>query len=225
MKSKTAIFAALIALTGSALGSVTINFSSFDAQVAQNFANSGGVATDGMFYGIIVDGNGDGFSSSYAAVNLALSGQYLLTTTSGGATGDVMILSGFLTGDTSGYVDIDGNAGGTGGLFDVADIPFGTGVGAGIGLGDAFRVVWFSPGNSESAGYLADASFTMPADGGLVDITAPFAGTDPIRSAGLGYTGTSGTPTDLQGITFVPEPSSALLGAVGALGLLRRRRN
>jgi hypothetical protein len=26
-------------------------------------------------------------------------------------------------------------------------------------------------------------------------------------------------------ITFVPEPSSALLGAIGALGLLRRRRN
>jgi len=40
-------------------------------------------------------------------------------------------------------------------------------------------------------------------------------------------TGTSGdASTDVRGATFqiVPEPSAALLGAIGALGLLRRRR-
>lgn len=57
------------------------------------------------------------------------------------------------------------------------------------------------------------------------------AGTDAIFtltfSGGATSTGTGGgqeTLVDNIGITIVPEPSSALLGALGALALLRRRR-
>jgi hypothetical protein len=33
------------------------------------------------------------------------------------------------------------------------------------------------------------------------------------------------TNTFANGVVLIPEPSAALLGALGALGLLRRRRN
>lgn len=44
----------------------------------------------------------------------------------------------------------------------------------------------------------------------------------------VAYTGLGAAPTSVNSFvltTLVPEPSAALLGAIGALGLLRRRRN
>ncbi|RYD83517.1 MAG: PEP-CTERM sorting domain-containing protein [Verrucomicrobiaceae bacterium] len=57
------------------------------------------------------------------------------------------------------------------------------------------------------------------------------SGTAIIGQAGatyqVPYTGIGAAPTTVQSFQLyaVPEPSAALLGAIGALGLLRRRRN
>jgi hypothetical protein len=54
----------------------------------------------------------------------------------------------------------------------------------------------------------------VPAAGGTANVSALFAGTpDPVKLAN-GFT-----------VTGIPEPSTVVLGAIGALGLLRRRRN
>jgi len=69
----------------------------------------------------------------------------------------------------------------------------------------------------------SNAGTTFPADvaaaGGPTFNAALGTGVSLVASTGATFT--PGTST----ITLVPEPSAALLGAVGALGLLRRRRN
>ncbi|MBJ7284451.1 MAG: PEP-CTERM sorting domain-containing protein, partial [Akkermansiaceae bacterium] len=42
---------------------------------------------------------------------------------------------------------------------------------------------------------------------------------------GLGVGTSVGSAVGTSGFQLVPEPSAALLGALGSLGLLRRRRN
>lgn len=57
-------------------------------------------------------------------------------------------------------------------------------------------------------------SYTAPAGGG------PFAG----QTVGIALMGQSGQQVLFDNVRFVPEPSTALLGGLGALALLRRRR-
>ena len=207
MKLRQLLILGCLVFTGHAFGSVTLNF---NVAGADNFGNSTGVATDGMFWGILIDSSGNGFNGSYRPpASLTLGTTYSLTTSLDAVSDDVLILSNFAT-----YTG-DNNPGT---LFDVG--PFDLSVA--VTTLDVFRVVWFS-GND--IGTLADASFTIPADSALQDYTAPFVGADPVRSAGLAYSGTSAVSTGV-GMSFVPipEPSAGLIGALGALGLLRRRR-
>lgn len=198
---------AFLAACMPAFGAVTIGLSSI---AADNFANGAGVATDGLFYGIIVDTNANGFSSTYTKPGtLELTTSYTLLSGLGASTGDVLIMCDFTTysGDNPGTI------------YDIANITLGIN---GLASAQSFQVVWF---DGNAIGTLSDASFTLPNDGELKDYPNPFVGTDPVRQAGLAYSGTSGTSTG-PGATFVavPEPSAALLGVIGALGLLRRRR-
>lgn len=212
MKVKQLVAAAFLAACGSAMGSVTLGF---NVEFVGGLANSAGVATNGLYYGVIIDAGGDGFTGLYSQLaTLDINTTYVLNSDSGAATNDVLVLAGYQTYDAGE---------GAGGIYDVGPIDFLSGLAGGqsIGTGDVFRLVWIDGNN---IGTLADASFTIPADGALTDYTAPFVGTDPVRGATFSYSGTSATPTG-PGFQFVPEPSSALLGAVGALALLRRRRN
>ncbi|MGL4400195.1 MAG: MYXO-CTERM sorting domain-containing protein, partial [Luteolibacter sp.] len=66
--------------------------------------------------------------------------------------------------------------------------------------------------------------------GAYKGVQVPALGTLSINSGsvsdlGVGTSVFSSTGTSGYQLAFVPEPSAALLGAVGLLGLLRRRRN
>ncbi len=68
--------------------------------------------------------------------------------------------------------------------------------------------------NTTSADGVFDIGMTLPADGW-------------IGSSGAANVDGGGTLADSRftAVNLIPEPSAALLGAIGALGLLRRRRN
>lgn len=213
MKVKQLCAVAFLAACGSALGSVTLGFS---VETVSGLANAAGVPSNGLYYGVIVDAAGDGFFGNYSDVSYALGQTYILNSSvTSLATDDVLVIAQYQTFD---------NGAGDGGVYDVGPFDLLTGLtgGAAINTGDAFRLVWIS---GTSVGTLADASFTIPADGALQDYTAPFVGTDPVRTAGFSYSGTGAQTTGPGFVIGIPEPSAALLGAVGALGLLRRRRN
>lgn len=54
--------------------------------------------------------------------------------------------------------------------------------------------------------------------------TSTFAAIAPLQNAGTAIDNASGAD-GFRLVAAIPEPSAALLGAIGALGLLRRRRN
>jgi len=190
----------------SATGTVTLSFNApFTGGVSSNLANASGTVTNGMSWGIIVDANGNGFSTSYDLVSFS-SGQHALSV-GGVSSDDVLIISTDLTQNTSAFLEGDlTTSGGNGGVTSITNLAYS----GNVASGDVFHLVWIDP-SGNTAGSLADASFVLPSDGSSSDaFAAAFVGTDPVRPA--------------TGITFVPEPSAALLGGFGALGLLRRRR-
>jgi len=118
--------------------------------------------------------------------------------------------------------------------------------------GQRFAVIWFEKSaatltseglGSQAYGILSGADWLLPAtDSGLFTMSATDAnGASSYYSTSLtlaaaqiganGFftgTGTAGDASaDVKSATFaiIPEPSTALLGALGALALLRRRRN
>jgi len=113
-----------------------------------------------------------------------------------------------------------------------ATAPFNT-----AGIGRNFAILWFpsltsaTTGNaSGSYGVIRGSDWIIPTgDGNYTASATPanFAGATVFARV----TNTSGTlanhalGTATAAFAVVPEPSAALLGAIGALGLLRRRRN
>lgn len=224
MKKISLLITAYALATSFSFGASTaLNFSlQYDGGIVAGLANAAGVASNDLFWGVLVDSdmNGisfsDGITNKYDAITPALN----LTTTlnkSTLATGDVMFFGSTLTLNTNVLEGFNSEIGGVGGIADTIVIE----LAGNVGTGDNFYLFWLS---GTKGGILSAANWQLPAAGNLTDFDAPFLGVDPSRSASSSYVGTSGTPTG-TGIAFVPEPSAALLGALGALGLLRRRRN
>ncbi len=69
--------------------------------------------------------------------------------------------------------------------------------------------------NNTSDDGVFNIGMVLPADGALLSTGA----------ATTGDAGGSLSVSAFSAVTLIPEPSAALLGAIGALGLLRRRRN
>lgn len=221
MKTKYVTIAAfsLIAGMGSLSAAVTIAFNAaFTGGVSANLANSAGVATNNMFYGILI---GSVDPAGYLPVTASLGGAVnLISATTSLPSGTWMYFASDKTADSSGLLEGDfSTPGGNGSVQGIINLPL---VSPALATA-AFKLFWIDPSGGV-AGLLSDASFVLPPDGSTVTIDAPYVGIDPIRRAGLAYSGTSGVSTG-PGVTFIPEPSAALLGALGALGLLRRRRN
>jgi MYXO-CTERM domain-containing protein len=223
MKSKLVSLTTMALLAaGPAFGTVSLNFNAeFESGVPQNFANSLGAVSNGLIWGVLIDAGGNGLSvTPYDAIagGPALGSNYVLSSATV-ATDDILYIATQTTSSTAGSIEGDSvTTGGNGGIYDLNNISL---VSNGVNAGDKFYVVWF---DGSLGGTLTDATFVLPADGSVLNYGVPFVGVDPTRNAGLAYVGTSGVSTG-AGISFVPEPSAALLGAVGALGLLRRRRN
>ena len=241
MKSKIAL--ALLALAGASQAAVTIGFST-GTNVAEGWANSSGSQNSAMVWGMIVDVDGDGFDGFASATSTISDGGLLYTA---GATYD----PGFVRTGTSGTGAIAGGQaltilGGTATddriflstnlmalvssqarMTQLASMTYGTGMAA----GDKYALVWFdytslggaatAQGDKYGAWTKSGASVTtgtiLPADpGSYTTATGP---------AGLfGADNTASSKTASLTLYGVPEPSAALLGALGALGLLRRRR-
>jgi hypothetical protein len=216
----------LLAVTASsAAKAATLTFTNTGAGiVASGFGDSTGNISNGLVWGVIVDTSGNGFATSNYNSGFTLTGGnttgITLQTLTGGATDDVLFVNATVTSSLSAATD--GAAIGSGRVNSISSVTFG-----GLVTGTQnFAIVWFDR-NTLLNGVVTDGTkfgiitsgtnalppFVLPAaNSATIDYSAAFLGADPLKST----TFTFGQA--------VPEPSTALLGAVAALGLLRRRR-
>jgi hypothetical protein len=226
---KTKILAALAITTIASQAAVTITVSNTTSVLTNLVINSGDDNTQRLVWGIIVDGNNNGLQSgaylgngiNSTVLQSKLGAQIL--NTEAGATDDVLYLAGSVF-STSGTAD---SSTGKARPLSITNIAMNAN---GVGTGDAFSLVWFdldsvdigvttitSTANPTVPNLLAGLKYgvlgvsqALPTDGQTLTIASNYTGADPVRTANF---------------ALVPEPSAALLGALGALGLLRRRRN
>jgi hypothetical protein len=216
MKTKLTLLA--LALTSLSHAASTIAFSG-TTNYATNFLNGTGAATSKLIWGIIVDSGRNGFADgqympgfSLAAGSGTNAGAPVQLSISSGLTDDYLIVSGNIMNLTTNTTD-----GGTVGINRITGLNSFSYAPTMEG-GDPFKVVWFNAtalGGTAAAG-LKYGTFqtatlnTIPADPTpSINYQAAFAGADAPKP---------------MAFTVVPETSAALLGALGALGLLRRRR-
>lgn len=197
---------------------VTLQFGSSTDGFLTNLQNSSGQANQTLVWGIIVDTTGNGFNPGgyLPGATIADNAQAGFTNGQilGGSTDDVLVISQLL-------MATGGSGDGSTGLAKPTNLT-GLNFANGISQGDRFALVWFDATvkndgsvfvNGSKYGFYTRDEFVIPADSGsAVSFAALFAGADPVRLAEYTF-------------GVIPEPSTALLGAVGALGLLRRRRN
>ena len=192
--------------------------------IASSLANAAGLATNNMRWGVIVDTTGNGFANSGTSYD-AFAGGPASNGFFGanGVTTDDYYIAGALTQDGSTLYpngDFDGvnfTTPGSGSIIDDLIVPDFSTI-SGMGASDKFALVWFSTNSSavgDKYGFFTDVSFILPTDGSPpTSFGAPFAGTDPVRTASNTF----------QNPSLVPEPSRVMFLALGGLGLLMRRR-
>ena len=224
MKIKLAI-ASLIGMASLSQAAVTLQFSD-TTNYLSNFANGSGTsvaadATNRMVWGIIVDGGVDGINGASLVTpykegfSLAANATGLaLTTTTTGldtvATNDVLYIASAVM--ASSATPLDGALANMNRLLSFSGLTYGGNVAA----GKSYAIVWFDKlalGGTATVGLkygVFATGLTLPADPGTYNLASNFAGADTQKTQAFSV--------------GVPEPSAALLGAIGALGLLRRRR-
>ncbi len=220
MKLTILALATTIAATAVSQAAVTLQFASTTA-VLTNLQNSSGATNQTLVWGIVIDTTGNGFSGDYIpgisvsdnGVANSPNGQFL--STSSGVTDDLLVISQNL-------MTLSGTGDGSTGFARPTNLT-GLNFLNGVSQGDAFALIWFdyttktgqASANGDKYGLLGNGAFVIPADSGSsVSFASNFSGADAARPANLTF-----------GTAPIPEPSAALLGAIGALGLLRRRRN
>jgi len=232
MKTTVKTIALVTMLTAASQGAVTISGS-----VGPGFKDHLGVnIAAGSTCLLVVDNGGNGFLNlaTTGAIGSSLSGQTGKTIT--GAQAGLTIGSTF-GGDYILNTAVVGSGGSIGTLLSNVSVA---------GYTNAkFALVWFS-GVVTAAnvaeqyfGELALTNWTLPStDTGTLTLNAAGTGTyyatgtsTTATQLGAGFFTGTGTAADtgstaVRSAQFqvVPEPSAALLGALGALGLLRRRR-
>jgi hypothetical protein len=236
MKAKIAL--ALLASAVSAHSAVSMGFST-GTNAAEGWANSSGSKTATMVWGIIVDTLGDGFDglSTGNPLNTTVDGGTLF---GGNTTYDAgFTLSGTTALPTGQLLNVGGVASddrlfisNTAMVLVSGDVRITAlnnfSYDANMAAGDKYAIVWFDSttvgsvvaGGSKWGAWFKDGAavnngLIMPADPGSYTTSAGPAGN-------FGADGAAGTKQ--ANLQFVPEPSSMLLGLLGAVGLLRRRR-
>lgn len=182
------LFLAIMGLALDAQASVLIGFN--DAPfggIASNLANSAGVPTDGMTWGIVVDTTGNGFAKGGANydpyANGVGTGGYL---SADGSVTDDYYIPGATTVDGTGQGYTDGGTGTEPGHGTILDDMGPFSFPLGVASGQHFALIWFSANSSSNGskyGFFTDASFVLPSDGSQVEFGSAFLGNDPVRSA------------------------------------------
>ncbi len=208
--------AALFLGTTGAQASVTLILGNGTSHLASNWGDINGTGTSLMAWGILVDTTGNGFLASFGGYSgqgsslTAGGAQTLLQNGTFQPSDDVLFMSPALMVPVTNTSD--SGVVGQNRITAITTVPLANGV----GTGDHFAVVWFDMSQSGSSlqgrhfGIFENAAYTLPPDGNNTDYTIVFAGPDPLKP--------------MNGLFDVPEPSTLLLSALGALGLIRRRR-
>ena len=192
----------------------TLQFTVPATGVAGGFANSSGVQTNGMLWGVIVSTTNNTFGSgSYDPFDVTAGSQFL--TISGVATDDYFVYKPALaTVNAPNETGVGGvTSTGAGAITNINTVPFGTN---GIDGADHFGIIWFQSGvasSGSSYGFFTDAAspnFLVNGDG-VQNKAAYFNGADTNKPASLTF-------------GAVPEPSRASFMAMALLGLLMRRK-
>lgn len=216
----------LFGLAAAANAAVTLQFT-VSPNAAAGWADGTGQTNQTLVWGVLVDAAGDGFDGVTFA---AFDGGLLSTSAaydSGFSTASSLTgfaLTNYLTSSvTDDILYIGTTKMATGGTFDSATGLAKVGsisnmvYSGSVASGDAYAIIWFDQTtNGVTAdglkyGIYRESWMTLPNDPGTYNVSANFAGAEQTKtmSSALG----------------VPEPSAAVLGALGALALLRRRRN
>ena len=242
----------IMALAGAAQAAVTLGFST-STNISEGWANSAGSKNAAMVWGIIVDVDGDGFDGLAGVPTTSVDGGLLYgngvakyepgilrSGTSGtGAIPGGQALSVTIAGvktTTDDLIFFSSNlmaiVGSEARATQLAGMAYGAGMAGGGAAPDAYAFVWLDattlggavvqPGDlygawTKAGSTAANTATVLPADPGSYT-----AGTN--GPAGMwGADNTAGLK--VASLMFGgPEPSTAMLGALGALGLLRRRR-
>lgn len=212
----------LLTISIHASATTTLVFGLAGTNRATGFANSAGVATNGMRWGLVIDTAGDGFDNSFANTtydSFVNSSSGFISATNGitsltSVTDDYFWTPASLP-VTSSQTATGADTGGDGGIVSAAAAPNGSdGIIPGVTTNDLFAIIWFdgSPTQGSKYGLFSDATFQIPASGTTVNRNAPFLGSgDALKTANLSF-------------TAVPEPSRMMLLGFGLVGLFFRRR-
>lgn len=214
-------FVVFAASFGVSQAAMTLQFASTSA-VLTNLQNSAGLSNQTLVWGIVVDTGNNGFLSGlYGNNGLSFTdnsagglpnGQFLSIANGGLETDDRLYIS-------TNLMTLSGTGDNSTGFARPTNLS-GLNYTNGVTQGDAFALIWFDVTSKTGQtvelgakyGFLTNPGFVIPADAGSsVSFATLFTGADDARPANLAL--------------GIPEPSAALLGAIGALGLLRRRRN
>jgi len=227
MKMKMKLFVIpFLCLAATAQGTVTLQFSDTTNYLG-GFANGSGVingATAKMVWGIVVDTAGDGFAGANVGAgymngtSLAATAAGYQLSTSGGTTNDYLYINASVM--ASNVSAVDGSAIGDNRLLTFSSFAYNSPVAA----GQRYAIIWFDQTTLGGTGAAGEkygiyelpatalsfgAANVLPADPGSYIFAPASAGADVTKT--MSY-------------ALVPETSTALLGALGALTLLRRRR-
>jgi len=205
--------------------------------------NAGANIATGSLIMLVVDNGSNGFLNlgSNGAVTSSLNGESVKNTITAAQAG--IVAGGTFGGDTIVSTAVSGASGSIASLLSAVNVA--------SYVNMNFAVVWFTATPAALATSVSNAYFgmirladwTLPAsDSGAVftlsstdaaGATSYYSTSASATAAQVGtgfFTGTGTAAntgsTAVRSATFqvVPEPSAALLGALGALGLLRRRR-
>ena len=195
---------ATITVTSSIANAITVSLT-FTDPFNSEFAtagNSSAVATNGLYWGIIVDADDDGLDASYEG---GFTFNDDLSSTTLGTSDDTLYINSLQTSDVFGN---------NGTMTSITSVEVGD------TSGSSFALIWFDDtvtttgivNNGNNYGFFTDASFLIGGAGSLTDYTSTFAGA------------ASATMSANQTFAAVPEPSSVALLGLGSVALLLRRR-
>lgn len=221
---------ATLLITVPALNAATLSFGT-STVFASNWGSPDGPNRQ-LVWGVVVDTAGDGFAAGSYLSGINYATGYQRLSTSAGLTDDVLVIhtAGNIMSLTTAAND-GGTPIGTNRIGSTV-VNFGNygpvGDTVAIGASNPFAIIWFN--KTALGGTAADGddyglftiqapsptttnSLVLPtANSGAPSFAPLFAGNDALRPMGFEFA------------SAIPEPSTMLLGALGALGLLRRRR-